>query len=366
MSDLPEGWANTALRELVSPRGEKALPRELGDARFIGMDHIEAHTSRLLDTQPVSEFKSAVSVFKKGDILYGRLRPYLNKVYEADFDGAASAEFIVLPESPAIERRLLVLFLRDPRFVEFASRRSTGDRPRVKFESISDYRISLPPRAEQHRIVARLNRLLERTRRAREELSHIPLLVENYKQAILAAAFRGDLTAHWRTRHGTPDHWPMGNIGAAISDIRYGTSKKCTPEAHGTAVLRIPNVTSDGIDTSDLKYTYLTPKELQKLSLQLGDLLVVRSNGSVDLVGRSVVVEDDAVGYAYAGYLIRLRPNRNIVDPDFLKWMLSCPQTRKTIEVNARSTSGVHNINSEELQALPLPLPTVTYRSDWV
>lgn len=198
MSELPKGWALTTLGDIVSPRGEKALPVELGDARFIGMDHIEAHTSRLLDTQPVSGFKSAVTLFKKGDILYGRLRPYLNKVYEADFDGAASAEFIVLPESPVVERRFLALSIRDSNFVDFASQRSTGDRPRVKFESISDYPIPLPPLPEQRRIVAKLDSLFERTRRAREELSHISRLIENYRKAILTAAFRGDLTKDWR------------------------------------------------------------------------------------------------------------------------------------------------------------------------
>jgi len=247
MSELPRGWVHTTLGDIVSPRGAKVLPVELGHARFIGMDHIEAHTSRLLDTQPVSGFKSAVSVFKKGDILYGRLRPYLNKVYEADFDGAASAEFIVIPESPVVDRRFLALSLRDPKFVAFASQRSTGDRPRVKFETVSDYPISLPPLAEQRRIVTKLNSLFERTRRAREELSHVPRLIENYRKTILEAAFCGVLTKSWRQKNGlSKETWLSLPFGTLVYGIKAGKNLRCEerpPRDDERGVIKVSAVT---------------------------------------------------------------------------------------------------------------------------
>src|SRR5690554_5716223 len=107
MTDLPQGWAHARLNQVTTPRGEKADPSTLGDLPFLGMDHIEADTANLLGSQPVCELKSAVAVFKAGDLLYGRLRPYLNKVHLANFDGAASAEFIVFPPQPAIEQHYL-------------------------------------------------------------------------------------------------------------------------------------------------------------------------------------------------------------------------------------------------------------------
>src|SRR5208282_3217914 len=105
-------------------------------------------------------------------------------------------------------------------------------------------------------------------------------------------------------------------------------------------VLRIPNVSAGKIDLSDLKFADFEQKELAKLRLQEGDILVVRSNGSADLVGKPALVEDSAVGLAYAGYLIRLRPKKGTALPRFVRAMLQSPQVRKVIETNARSTSG--------------------------
>ena len=91
MSELPRGWTQVYLGEVVQPRKEKANPQKLGDLPFIGLEHVEAHSSRLLGTSRASDVKSAVVIFKAGDVLYGRLRPYLNKVIQPDFAGCAGS-----------------------------------------------------------------------------------------------------------------------------------------------------------------------------------------------------------------------------------------------------------------------------------
>ena len=201
MSTIPIGWTEVALGDVVTPRGEKASPKDLGNCPFIGMDHVEAHSSKLLGTRPVSDMKSNVSVFKEGDILYGRLRPYLNKVLRAPFDGAASAEFIVLPPAEHIDLDFLRLVLRHPQFVQFASQKSTGDRPRVKFSSIADYSFLLPPLSEQRRIVTRLSNVLDKAHRAQDELKNVSWLGTRAVESILRSAFKGHLTAGWREAH---------------------------------------------------------------------------------------------------------------------------------------------------------------------
>ena len=201
MRELPQGWAIARLDEVTSPRGEKADPANLGDLPFLGMDHIEANTANLLGSQPVKELKSAVAVFKSGDILYARLRPYLNKVHLAEFDGTASAEFIVFPPHKAIEQRFLQCVLRSPEYRAIADQRSTGDRPRVKFENVGDYEIHLPPLSEQRRIVRKIDTLSARSTTARIQLSAIERLVDRYKLAVLRAAFAGKLTADFRIRN---------------------------------------------------------------------------------------------------------------------------------------------------------------------
>jgi type I restriction enzyme S subunit len=91
--------------------------------------------------------------------------------------------------------------------------------------------------------------------------------------------------------------------------------------------------------------------------LDEGDLLMIRSNGSVSLLGLSVVVDQSVAGYAYAGYLIRLKCKKDIIMPGYLNYVLCSDGLRTQIELPARSTTGVHNINSGEIKALCIPLP---------
>lgn len=218
--------------------------------------------------------------------------------------------------------------------------------------------IPLAPEGEQRRIAAKIDSLSAKSKRARERLDHVPKLVERYRAAILGAAYRGDTTAAWRAeqRLPRPETKPLSDL---VTELRYGTAQKCRPAAIGTAVLRIPNVSSGSINLGDLKYAELEMREHAKLRLEAGDILVIRSNESANLVGQAAIVSDEAIGMAYAGYLIRLRPDRSVVHPKFLALMLGAPQVREVIKVGARSTSGVHNVNSSELAELVLPAPSI-------
>ena len=198
---LPVGWAKVSLSEIVEPRSGKALPSKTPDAKFIGMEHVEAHTMRLLGTVPASEMKSAANVFQKGDVLYGRLRSYLNKVYQPEFCGLCSGEFIVLPESPEISGSFLKYRLNAMDFVAFASHINTGDRPRVDFDQIKAFQLLLPPVREQQRIADALDELLSDLDAGVEALRRAQAKLALYRASVLKAAVQGDLTAEWRKQH---------------------------------------------------------------------------------------------------------------------------------------------------------------------
>jgi type I restriction enzyme S subunit len=153
--------------------------------------------------------------------------------------------------------------------------------------------------------------------------------------------------------------WNHKTLGDVAVDVRYGTAAKCHYEPRKTPVLRIPNVVAGGIDTSDLKFGAFTKNEIEKLSIKAGDLLVIRSNGSLDLVGRAALVPKEVEGYLYAGYLIRTRLNPKEVHPAFVQYAFDEPLIRGHIESLAKSTSGVNNINSEQLRAIRLAIPPV-------
>jgi type I restriction enzyme S subunit len=160
--------------------------------------------------------------------------------------------------------------------------------------------------------------------------------------------------------HDVPDLWTWCRLGDLVLEFRYGTSRKCDRNANGVPVLRIPNIQSGRIDSTDLKFTDMPPAEFRELCLQDGDILLVRSNGSEKLVGRSAVASPDDERFAYAGYLVRARlPKKEIFAP-FLHIALSTSSVRDQIEGPIRTTSGVKNINTTELSNLVLPLPPFT------
>lgn len=199
--DLPRGWVETKLEGVVQPRISKMNPQTMPHAKFIGMENIETQTMRLLGTVPAASMKSTANAFRSGDVLYGRLRPYLNKVHRPDFEGLCSSEFIVLPESLAVYGKFLGYRLNSKDFVRFASGLNTGDRPRVDFNQIKDYPIHLPPVGEQIRIAEALDELFSDLDAGVAALERARDRLNIYRASLLKAAVEGTLTAGWRAAH---------------------------------------------------------------------------------------------------------------------------------------------------------------------
>jgi type I restriction enzyme S subunit len=216
-------------------------------------------------------------------------------------------------------------------------------------QGLANHPIPVPPLPEQHRIVAKIEALSARLKRASADLDRVAVLTARAKGSILDAAYRGDLTK-------AQEPWEPRPLSTLLTDLRYGTSRKCGRKG-AVPVLRIPNVQSGEISLSDLKFADFDRLELRRLSLESGDVLMVRSNGSVSLVGRCAVVPQPAAGMLFAGYLIRLRVDRTRMDPEFLHLMLSSPTSRTRIEAEAKSTSGVNNINSKQIEGFLVPCP---------
>jgi type I restriction enzyme S subunit len=165
------------------------------------MEHVEAHTMRLLGTVPARSMKSSAVHFQPGDVLYGRLRPYLNKVYRPEFEGLCSAEFIVLPQNDRIHGKYLQYFLNSTEFVSYASHLNEGDRPRVDFRQLSSYPFPLAPLDQQKHIVAEIEKQFSRLDEAVANLKRVKANLKRYKAAILKAAVEGKLTEEWRRKH---------------------------------------------------------------------------------------------------------------------------------------------------------------------
>jgi type I restriction enzyme S subunit len=239
------------------------------------------------------------------------------------------------------------------------------------YRFLKEIEVPIPPPAEQHRVVAVLDDLRVRVEACGQRLARIPAILKRFRQAVLSAACSGRLTQGWSQDIGVrsdgerlPPGWRLARLGSLMDKPKYGTSLKCTYEAVGVPVLRIPNISNGSIDHSDLKYAVMPASERQHLQLMPGDILMIRSNGSVSLVGKTALVGASEGGFAYAGYLIRLRPDQTVLCPEYLNLALSEHSVRLQIEIPARSTSGVHNINSKEVRDLTIPLPPIAEQSE--
>lgn len=177
--ELPAGWRWVSLGTVfLYDAGAKRDPKSLDPSLWLlELEDIEKETGRLLARIAVAdrESKSTKSEFRPGDILYGKLRPYLTKVLVADEPGYSTTEIVAIRPFVPLCSEYCAIALRRPDFVEYVTRLGQGTKmPRLRTEDAVVSPFPLPPLAEQRRIVAKVDELmalldeLEAARSARE------------------------------------------------------------------------------------------------------------------------------------------------------------------------------------------------------
>ncbi len=158
LGDLPEHWAVKRLKSVARRIDKKIEADEECLAPYIGLEHVEPWTGRLLpldsDLQPVG----ISNKFSEGDTLFGKLRPYLAKASNVDFEGLCSSEFLVL-RAEALDRRFLLFTLLSEGFISLVDASTYGAKmPRAGWNSIGACGLPVPPLAEQLVIASHLER----------------------------------------------------------------------------------------------------------------------------------------------------------------------------------------------------------------
>lgn len=383
--ELPQGWATASLSQVaeLNPRHPKDLDDSLpiSFARMAALSETKPEFDSL-EERTLGEVRKGFTHFADGDVLFAKITPCMENGKGAvarglrNKLGCGTTELHVIRPLADISPEYIYRFLAQDRVRRAAKENFTGavGQARVPTSFIEELELPLAPLDEQRRIVAKLEKLLDKVDACHQRLVKIPVLLKRFRQSVLAAACSGRLTADWREENPTkeiaegelPAGWKSVCTGDVIESLKYGTAQKCGYEKHGVPVLRIPNVTNGTVDHTDLKYAELPAKEIEQLQLQIGDILMIRSNGSVSLVGKTALVRGQERGFAYAGYLIRIRPKSEIVKSEFLNLTLGSFDIRLQIEVEARSTSGVNNINTEEIRALCFSLPPLAEQQEIV
>ena len=292
-------------------------------------------------------------------------------------------------------------------------------RQRVNLGHIRQLRIPVAPLAQQHAVVSEIEKQFTRLDAAVAALKRIQANLRRYRTSVLKTAGEGHLVpteaelarregrdyeladrlltrilkdrrAKWEADQlarmkaagrppkddkwgakyeepAAPDTAPLPNLPngwhwVTLSQLSwhaaYGSSEKCGRDFPGPPVLRIPNVEKGRVDLSDLKRAAYTTKLNPADALSPGDFLVIRTNGSRDLIGRAALVRQEFDRqHFFASYLIRFR----IVDvgsvAEWLNWLWDAPIMRESIELLAATSAGQYNISLSTLNGIAIPLP---------
>jgi type I restriction enzyme S subunit len=237
----------------------------------------------------------------------------------------------------------------------------------------------VPPSAEQARIVARIDELLEELQLARQALWKVPALMNKFHQSILSKAFRGELVEktssvtsrsnlsnvpggeayHRVASNGQelPEGWVWVTLGK-IADVRGGVTKGRKFNGKQTVkmpYLRVANVQSGYLDLSLVKEIEVLPGEVAEYSLHFGDVLFTEG-GDRDKLGRGTVWRDEVPNCLHQNHVFRARISSVGVSPEYVSLFSQSTSAREYFFSVASQTVNLASINITSLRALPIPL----------
>ncbi len=177
----------------LSPQRSTKLTTTLDRLKYIGLEHVQSMTGRLNDGVTAVEPESSVNVFKSGDILFGKLRPYLAKVIVPDFDGVSSGEFLVLmPDKTKIYSKFLFYRLICSSFIKSVNDSTYGTKmPRANWQFIGNQAITFPKISEQKRISVFLDEQTSKSDRTVLLIHNSIRLLEEFKSSLISNVVTG-------------------------------------------------------------------------------------------------------------------------------------------------------------------------------
>jgi type I restriction enzyme S subunit len=384
---LPAGWTRVRIGDLarlvsIRIKAEADAEYKMAGVKWYGEGVFHRETVRG-DEMSASQ----VTPLIPGALVYNRLFAWKVSfaVVPPEFaDHFVSNEFPqFLPDTARVLPEYLYLFCTREATIRAVNSASTGSsavsRNRFREERFLEFEIPLPPLPEQEAIVARWRNAKEQIAAARDRVEKRRVLTdarfladlgfrlpEQFSMPKAFAVWWGDFS-RWGVRFNqlsqsgadiTRGKFPVVALDSLLEIVQYGTSEKANSDRIGVPVLRIGNIKERTLDLSELKHVALSAKTAEGLLLKDGDVLIIRTSGSRDLVGTCAVFHAPGK-FVFASYLIRLRFDPVEVVPDFVSWFLNSPLGRQQVDAVSRQIMQ-NNINSEELRALEIPLPPLT------
>lgn len=357
------------LAEIVSQRTEKAFGVKDPRLPYVGLEHLDSGSPRLARTAHSSISASTNGVFYVGDVLFGKLRPYLRKSVGADRAGYCSTDILVLEPRDEIDPVFASKLFQSDIVFERAAATSMGTKmPRTSWRSLRELVVFCPPLPEQQRIAEILDTVDEAIRKTEEVIAKLQQMKQGLLHDLLTRGIDDNGELRDPDRHPEqfkpselgriPRGWDVSPLGSLLLERPKNGLYKA-PFEIGSGMLMVGQTAftaEDSVDFSSARRARVAHAEFAQFGLRAGDVLVTRVYATVDGVGRSVLVPECPEDAVYESNMMRVRVDRDRIDSGVLHVWMKSYRSRLHIRGNA-SSSNQTSINQRGLMSLPCPIP---------
>lgn len=375
MSRLPKAWEKLSIGEVTLPfRSIDPTKEPSKKFRYIDIGSIDNTCQKIANPKSFkgSDAPSrARRIVQEGDVLFSTVRTYLKNiaVVPRELSGALTSTGIaVLRPAPRVDSKYLFHWVTCDAFIDEITKAQDGTMyPAVSDRDVASSRITVPPLNEQRYIVAKLDSLTDHTARAGEQLGRIPTLVQKYREAILGAAFDGELTRDWRQAAGHRTIWTTRRVDQIIANVVAGKNLRCEerpPRENEKGIVRVSAVTWGIFDPSAAKTlpSNFIPPDYTRINN--GDFLISRAN-TLELVAAVVIVGHAPHNLFLSDKILRLEMHDS--HKRWLLWFLRSPAGRRAIEQGATGNQlSMRNLSQAALSSIVVPWPKDAERQEIV
>jgi type I restriction enzyme S subunit len=366
LKNLPSGWRFDRFKDVASLRNERSdEASEVED--YLELEDLESGTGLILNRRNTLDVISDVTVFKRGDVLFGKLRPYLEKYYVAEFDGKCTGEILAFkPER--IESRFLFYCLASPWFVERCNMLAYGAKmPRVNWPTqLAQFNLPLPPMPEQQQVAAYLDESCAAIDAAVSAKRNQLETLDALRKAIIQRAVTHGLSENvvlkttgsvWMKT--IPRGWKLVCL-KRIAEIQGGLTlgKQYEGPLIERSYLRVGNVQDGHLDLEDVSVIELPESVAAGVELRPGDVLMTEG-GDLDKLGRGYLWNGEIAGCLHQNHIFAVRCFRHKLMPMFLAYVTAAKYGRDYFEATGKKTTNLACTNATKVGEFPIPLPPI-------
>jgi len=358
LGPLPEEWRVLRLGEVVNLRKGTVHPSEAPNARYVALENLVPGEIRIQRFGHAGATRSAKAVFKEGDVLYGKLRPYLDKAAIAEWSGVCSTDILVLQPSEKTISIFLAYLMHTSFILNHAIATTTGvNHPRTSWKALSQAFIPLPPLPEQRAIA----HVLRAVQRAREATEGVIAALRELKKSLMEYLFTygpvpvddTDGVELRETEVGLlPKHWRVERLGEVVTITR---KPRYLPLPKKIAFIRMEHLPDDGT-LYPVSIVWKSTKDIRSgVYCEGGDILFAKITPSLENGKQGLIPEE--IPFAYATTEVCPLKVNNQVNKLFLFELLRSSWVRKHLASKMEGSTGRQRLAKQVLLNHPIPLP---------